>query len=169
MHVKRLSPIIRGAVICQKSKKCMPYCVQLAWVNLLCFDEAHHATGNHPYALLMKVICLTNVTARMLPPAQGMPPLHESQGPLAAGVLLPPAAQGPTTHLWYDSLACQRRCLAIIGQSGDHNLRTGGHTQCQGMSTLLLLAMSIRDVGPETCNLAVSARKGLRGAAIHRS
>lgn len=30
--------------------------VQLAWVNLLCFDEAHHATKGHPYALLMKVV-----------------------------------------------------------------------------------------------------------------
>ena len=27
--------------------------LQLEWVNLLCFDEAHHATKKHPYALLM--------------------------------------------------------------------------------------------------------------------
>lgn len=27
---------------------------QLAWVNLLCFDEAQHASKGHPYALLMK-------------------------------------------------------------------------------------------------------------------
>lgn len=28
-------------------------CVQLEWVNLLCFDEAHHASGQAPYALIM--------------------------------------------------------------------------------------------------------------------
>ena len=27
---------------------------QLAYFNLLCFDEAHHATKSHPYALLMR-------------------------------------------------------------------------------------------------------------------
>lgn len=28
-------------------------CVQLEWVNLLCVDEAHHASGQAPYALIM--------------------------------------------------------------------------------------------------------------------
>jgi hypothetical protein len=52
-------------------KRCeISSCLQLAWVNVLCFDEAHHATGNHPYALLMKVIRLHDVTVSTMPPDQ---------------------------------------------------------------------------------------------------
>ena len=55
----------------QYNERCeVSFCLQLAWVNLLCFDEAHHATGNHPYALLMKVIHLQDVTVSTMPPDQ---------------------------------------------------------------------------------------------------
>jgi hypothetical protein len=65
--------VICGTVVPQKhyNERCeISSCLQLAWVNLLCFDEAHHATGNHPYALLMKVIRLHDVTVSTMPPDQ---------------------------------------------------------------------------------------------------
>lgn len=57
----------------------MSWCLQLAWVNLLCFDEAHHATGNHPYALLMKVTSLGCITASMMAHGQDAQTLRDSQ------------------------------------------------------------------------------------------
>ena len=84
---QQLEPDARpDAKDCQQS---VQFLLQLEWVNLLCFDEAHHATKKHPYALVMnefyfrvrrKQTPLLPIRTLELPEPLHLRPLHVTLG-----------------------------------------------------------------------------------------